>query len=42
VLPIQEVAANVAREMLRELIEQIESKERQEPQEGGATAEAES
>jgi len=41
-LPIQEVAANVAREMLRELIEQIESKDTPESQEGGATAEAES
>lgn len=41
-LPIQEVAANVAREILRELIEQIESKDKQEPTEGGATAEAES
>jgi len=41
-LPIQEVAANVAREMLRELIEQIESKDKQEPKEGGVTAEAQS
>lgn len=41
-LPIQEIAANVAREMLRELIEQIESRDRDETQEGGATAEAES
>ena len=41
-LPIQEIAANIVRELLRELIEQIESRDRPESQGGDATAEAES